>query len=76
VLFARLASKAASPEDEARFFDLLEAGGVRLGRRAWYGGVERSFGWTGIGFGVRSEVMEAAVRRMERVLLEGGLGKR
>ncbi|EDU40965.1 Aminotransferase GliI [Pyrenophora tritici-repentis] len=68
VLFARLARTAASKGEEKRFFEALERGGVRVGRGEKYAGVERCWGWAGLGFGVGVEVMEEAVRRMERVM--------
>ncbi|RMZ74583.1 spindle pole body component alp14 [Pyrenophora seminiperda CCB06] len=71
VLFARLAKRAASSEEENELFEALEGKGVRVGRGAWYSGVERCYGWAGIGFGCGKEDMEGAVARMENVLLEG-----
>ncbi|CAE6995770.1 hypothetical protein PTNB85_04780 [Pyrenophora teres f. teres] len=69
VLFARLARTAANKAEEKRFFEALERGGVRVGRGEKYGGVERCWGWAGLGFGVGRGVMEEAVGRMEGVMV-------
>ncbi|PVI04406.1 PLP-dependent transferase [Periconia macrospinosa] len=61
VLFAKLAKKARSGEEEIKFCRRLAVYGLRVSPGYIYNGVEREFGWVRIRFSCSRNAMERAI---------------
>lgn len=67
-LFAKLATKAKSANDEKQFFDRLALHGVFVAQGRFHKGVEGDYGWARIRFSVSTEVMKTALKKLEAFL--------
>ncbi|KAF2875213.1 pyridoxal phosphate-dependent transferase [Massariosphaeria phaeospora] len=67
-LFAKLAKRAKTVEDETSFYDRLALRGVRVGPGRFYRGVESEFGWARIRFSVSTHLMNTALAKISTFL--------
>lgn len=67
-LFAKLARRARTVDDEVEFYDRLALRGVLVGPGRFYKGVETDFGWARIRFSISIDVMKTALERISTFL--------
>lgn len=69
-VWARLAGRPRSAEEERNWFEGLEREGVRVYQGRGFKGVEGGFGWGRVRVSVREGVMREAVERMEPLVFD------
>lgn len=67
-LFAKLAKRAQTAEEEAAFFDRLAKRGILVAPGRKFQGVERDFGWGRLRFSVPTSIMKVAAERIAAFL--------
>jgi DNA-binding transcriptional MocR family regulator len=72
-LFARLAKKAVTVDDENRFYQQLELrSGVKVAPGGAFNGVEKDVGWARLRFSISVEDMREAVEKLEAFFEKSG----
>lgn len=75
-VFARLAKDAISWDDESILVTQMKDAGVVVSPGRAYHGPENEKGWTRVGFAVKDEDLEEAIKRMTCVLERSTLRKK
>jgi len=68
-VFAKLALRATTWEEEAHMVSKLKEAGVLVSSGRGYHGPESEKGWMRVGFATEEDELEEAIRRMDSVLM-------